>query len=217
MQKLQTKAHSSGAALHPHACTRASKKNEDCLIRLYTGKRRQRRALGVFFNLRNYGLHVGQMEELGLDTGAITHALADALAQCYWKARVDANDVEFVLAPDTHTIEPQIPVYHLLDTTLVIWMLDYDCVRSLPFSSEGIAQAVQAFWRNDAYFPRPFGFGHTDADCKLCEVFKARFLDRSVRILEQEGVCEAELGLPKLWVESVEAEGERRAVLGSTN
>jgi hypothetical protein len=204
------------------ASTRASKKNEDCLIRLYTGKRRQQRTPGLFFNLRNYGLHVDQMEELGLDIITIARALADALAHCYWKARVDANDVEFVLAPDTtephasDTAKPHIPVFNLLDTNLVIWMLDYDCVRPLPLSSSGITQAVQAFWRNDAYFPRPFGFGHTDADCKLWSVFKTRFLNRSVQILKQDGVGEVELGLPKLWVEYVEAEGARRAALGTT-
>ena len=50
--------------------TRASRENEDCLIRVYAGKRRR---LGgrppVFFNLRNYGLHIDQMHDLGLNDG----------------------------------------------------------------------------------------------------------------------------------------------------
>jgi hypothetical protein len=61
----------------------------------------------MFFNLRNYGLCVDQMQDLGLDIAGIVkvlaEALAEALAHCYWKARVDANDVEFVRAPTPDT------------------------------------------------------------------------------------------------------------------
>jgi len=195
--------------------TRKSKKNEDCLIRVYTGKRRlEGRPPGMFFNLRNYGLCVDQMEELGLDPVAIANALAEALAHCYWKAEVDANDVEFVLAPATSsvTVDSSVPVYRLLDQDLVIWMLDYDCVRTMSHDKDGIAQAVHAFWRNDPYFPRPFAYGHTDADTELWQTFKTHFLEASRHMLtEKKGSVEKDsLGLPQQWVTQVEAEGSRR-------
>lgn len=139
--------------------TRTSKNNEDCPIRLYTGKRRpEGRPPSWFFNLRNYGLCVDQMGELGLDPVAITKVLAEALAHCYWKAQVDANDVEFVPAPTTTSATVQdhiegrlpLPVCELLDQELAIWMLDYDCVhpmnqdieRHRPSSSDLLAQRL---------------------------------------------------------------------------
>lgn len=196
--------------------TRKSKRGEDCLIRLYTGKRRPKgRSPGMFFNLRNYGLCVDQMEELGLDPVSIAKALAEALAHCYWKAEVDANDVEFVLAPATATVtvDSSIPIFRLLDQDLVIWMLDYDCVRPMTQDADGIAQAVHAFRRNDPYFPRPFAYGHTSVDTELWQAFKAHFLDVSRRMLiDKEGIVgEKILDLPQEWVMRVEAEGSRRA------
>jgi len=171
----------------------------------------------MFFNLRNYGLCVDQMEELGLDPVAIAKALAEALAHCYWKAEVDANDVEFVLAPATSQEEgrqtPSIPIFRLLDQDLVIWMLDYDCVRTMSQDANGIAQAVHAFWRNDPYFPRPFAYGHTSFDTGLWQAFKTHFLDVSRRMLtdKKASVDENTLDLPQQWVTQVEAEGSRRA------
>ncbi|KAI4921607.1 hypothetical protein J4E90_000033 [Alternaria incomplexa] len=198
--------------------TRTSKKNEDCLIRVYTGKRRpEGRPPGMFFNLRNYGLCVDQMEELGLDPVVIAKTLAEALAYCYWKAEVDANDVEFVLAPATAQEEyrrnSSTPIFTLLDQELVIWMLDYDCVRTMSQDASGIAQAVHAFWRNDPYFPRPFAYGHTHADTELWHTFKAHFLNVSRRMLtekEQDGMVKSILDLPQEWITQVEAEGSRR-------
>ena len=196
---------------------RASKKNEDCLIRVYTGKRRpEGRPPGMFFNLRNYGLCVDQMEELGLDPVAIAKALGEALAHCYWKAEVDANDVEFVLALATSSVtrDKPTPLFKLLDQELVIWMLDYDCVRNMSQDKDGIAQAVHAFWRNDPYFPRPFAYGHTSFDTGLWQAFKAHFLGVSRRILTQKerGCLNSQAtDLPQEWVTQVEAEGNRRA------
>lgn len=196
--------------------TRKSKKNEDCLIRLYTGKRRPAgRPPGIFFNLRNYSLCIDQMEELGLDPVVIAKALAEALAYCYCNAQVDANDVEFVLAPATTTVTgvSSIPIFKLLEQEFVIWMLDYDCVRPMSQDADGIAQAVHAFWRNDPYFPRPFAYGHRSVDTELWQAFKAHFLDMSKRMLiDKEGsVGEKILDLPQEWVMQVEAEGIRRA------
>jgi hypothetical protein len=178
----------------------------------------------MFFNLRNYGLCVDQMEELDLDPVAIAKVLAEALAHCYWKAQVDANDVEFVLAPATSIATATVldkvasglapPVFKLLDQELVIWMLDYDCVHPMRQDISGIAQAAHAFWRNDPYFPRPYAYGQTSLDGELWQMFKAHFLAVSKRMLEekeQDGVDAEMLALPQEWVTLVEVEGSKRA------
>ncbi|OAA69949.1 hypothetical protein LEL_09765 [Akanthomyces lecanii RCEF 1005] len=88
-----------------HAVSMAGdKSNESCLIRPYLGRRRpdpdQRGGPKQrFFSLRNLPLHVDQMEELDLPVEEYAVAMADALAFLHWSARVDAGDVEYVLAP----------------------------------------------------------------------------------------------------------------------
>jgi hypothetical protein len=189
---------------------RASKKNEDCLIRVYTGKRHTPDRSSMFFNLRNYGLCVDQMEDLGLDIAGIVKVLAEALVHCYWKVGVDANDLEFVSASlpnEPASRHGSQPVFHLLDTELVVWMLDYDCVRDMSQDEDGVAQAVHA------YFPRPYAFGQTSGDWELWEGFKECFLVCSRRVLEGRGATKEEYGLPGRWAVRVEAEGERRANL----
>jgi hypothetical protein len=173
------------------------------------GKRRNR--ISRFFNLRNYNLHIDQMHELGLDTGALAKTLAEALAHAYWDAGVDAHDVEFVLAPAAQggrRTWAGMPVFRVAgaEQELVVWMLDYDCVRVMERSEAGVRQAVEAFYQNDAYFPRPHFHGHTDEDGRLWDVFKGCFLDASRMILRGDGG-----GLAEEWVGQVEDEGRRRA------
>jgi hypothetical protein len=194
------------------APTRASKNNEDCLIRIYTGKWRTSPGRpSMFFNLRNYGLCVDQMEEQGLPIWPIVESLAAALVHCYWKARVDANDVEFVLAPPTEPCNGSEPLFELEGQRLVIWMLDYDCVREISQDDNGVEQAVKAFSRNDPYFPRPFAQCQTSGDLQLCERFKAQFLECSKSFLHDRTELWTEgQELPKRWVALVEVEGERR-------
>jgi len=190
--------------------TRASDVNQDCLIRIYTGKRRREGgAPPSFFNLRNYGLHIEQMQQLGLDVRAIVKALAHTLAHCYWRTHVDLNDVEFVLASPTEELRSSTPTFKISGTKqdLVIWMLDYDCVRDMPITREGVQQAVKAFYQNDAYFPRPHFFGHIKEDVDLWTMFKAEFLRASSEILNKQ-----DFELAELWVEMVEDEGRRRNV-----
>lgn len=158
---------------------RASKKNEDCLIRLYTGKRRLTTRPSIFFNLRNYGICVDQMKDLGLNIKAVAKILAEVLAHCYWKAEVDANDVEFVLAPPTtrhyYSLSPT-PAFWVLGQKLTICMLDFDSVHHMVQDVGDIAQAARAFWRNDPYFPRPYFNGRTDSDRRLWKLFRDHFL-----------------------------------------
>ncbi|KAI8937280.1 hypothetical protein NX059_006488 [Plenodomus lindquistii] len=199
----------------------SSAKNEDCLIRLYTGKRESGRTKR-FFSLRNYGLSVDAMEGLfcpSFDIEGVVQSMAQTLAHCFWVAHVDANDVEFVMAPlplgpstsaNTEDVlapasfAPRAqgkPSWTIEGVEMGIWMLDFDCVRDMAQDEGGVRQAAVAFWRNDPYFPRPFGAGHTEEDGKWWAVFREAFLKAS------EG---RDGGLAQIWVDVVEQEGERR-------
>ena len=48
------------------------------------------------FRLRNFDMTVNEMEFLRLDTGLYAETMARTLAIIHWKAKLDANDVEFV-------------------------------------------------------------------------------------------------------------------------
>ncbi|KAI4097980.1 MAG: hypothetical protein LQ339_006641 [Xanthoria mediterranea] len=85
---------------------KSSRPDEDCLIRPYLGRRRrakgQKASKFQAFSLRNFPLHVDQMEELGIDGELYASMMAETLAYLYWTAHIDANDIEFVLAPPRH-------------------------------------------------------------------------------------------------------------------
>ncbi|KAI8302943.1 hypothetical protein K4K61_007527 [Colletotrichum sp. SAR11_59] len=81
--------------------------NTHCLIRAYLGKRKNNRVEEDArpahlkklrsFSLRNFPLCVDQMEDLVLNVEGYARAMTDTLAFMHWTAKVDANDVEFVL------------------------------------------------------------------------------------------------------------------------
>lgn len=70
--------------------------NKDCLVRLYLGRRHDT-SKSENIRLRNFPLHVNEMEDLKLNTEMYAVTMARALAVMHWTAGVDANDVEFVL------------------------------------------------------------------------------------------------------------------------
>ncbi|KAF3355375.1 hypothetical protein VdG1_04208 [Verticillium dahliae VDG1] len=171
----------------------ADPKNEDCIIRAYLGRRRFRpRAASRFaaFSLRDYPLHVDQMEDLGLDLPAHAAAMAQALAFMRWRARVHANDVEFVLAParglgEGATFAPGGKVFDQgLLGSHVLWVLDFDCCRKLSMDEEGVAHAFVKFYRNDPFYPRP-GTG-LEADERHWELFREAYLETSDLLLTEE-------------------------------
>jgi len=111
--------------------------NQDCLVRLYLG-RRGKRFNRQAFRLRNFDLMANEMEELQLDTSNFATVMGKTLAILHWSARVDANDVEFVLgrnpdlkmpasATDCNDSNKGDPCD---DTTVecrnVMWLLDFD-------------------------------------------------------------------------------------------
>lgn len=195
------------------------KRNEHCLIRPYLGRRRMdsntsgRKSMLKSISLRNYPLYIDQMEALGLPAHKYARAMADGLAFLLWVAEIDACDVEFVLArprprplsghdddgtctPDTFTSD------NLTSDTFTsgplgvhsLWILDFDCCKKLPMTSEGVKIAAERFWRNDPFYPNPNAKCQQDA--ALWDGFKHRFLKTSAEIMASKGSDERTRELP---------------------
>lgn len=139
----------------------ADSKNRHCLLRLYLGRRRQasqRNGRRRFFSLRNFPLHMDQVEELELPATEYARVIARGLAFINWSVDIDGNDVEFVLAPPRP--QPIVGTYsqQIWDSFLIgqhsMWLLDFDCCRQITFE-HCVDQIARSFWRNDPYFPRP--------------------------------------------------------------
>ena len=189
-----------------------SEPDQDCLIRPYLGRRRRLEKQSKYksFSLRNYPLHIDQIEHLRMDGKMYARIMAETLADLYWSVNVDANDIEFVLAPprDNYIIQSGI---HSAQSLIVksdklgehvVWILDFDCCRQMSMDEKGVEQAVAAFYRNDPYYPRP---GRDNSmDQALWKEFKLRFLEASEAILGQGS---PEACLPALWVDLVERLG----------
>jgi hypothetical protein len=71
--------------------------NEDCLVRIYLGKRADYPTQLQRPSLRNLPLHVNQIEDLQIDVEDYARAMAEALAVMHWVAKINGRDVEFVL------------------------------------------------------------------------------------------------------------------------
>jgi hypothetical protein len=190
------------------------KRNEHCLVRPYLGRRRRwqqdegqrRRSMFRSISLRNFPLHIDQLERLGLPAEQYALAMADTLAFLHWKVKTDATDVEFVLGlprPATTTTtgtttataaqmppQPSIGTREFTTTTgglgpHAMWVLDFDCCRPLPMDEQGVRVAAERFWRNDPFYPNPDG--KCAEDERLWCAFRDRFLEASGEILEGRG------------------------------
>ncbi|KAL8769260.1 MAG: hypothetical protein Q9194_005496 [Teloschistes cf. exilis] len=181
-----------------------STSDQDCLIRPYLGRRRRGNPNSTFqpFTLRNYPLHLDQIEDLSLDSLSMAGTMAETLANIYWRAQVDANDVEFVLAPPRETTHSHIMKSPTLGD-YVIWILDFDCCKHMPLDEVGVEQAVAAFYKNDPYYPRPERGNPNDQ--QLWEAFKIRLIEASRAIIAQNSL---EAHLPELWIDLVEQRAE---------
>lgn len=193
--------------------------NNDCLVRLYLGKRRDhitrlRPGPKTYFGIRNFPLCLDQMEAIGLDTKAFASAMADTLAILHWEARIDAADIEFVLggAPClTHKPLPKLEhLRHLAadtstDTTTPnpgtgapvthLWLLDFNQCQPIAMNEGGADQAVRRFLDNDPYYPRP---ATGSADDSLWLHFQQRYITASRKITNGSGHSD----LPSLFIES---------------
>ena len=194
----------------------AKPENKDCLVRLYLG-RRFKEVTRSTIALRNFPLHANDMEHLGLDTSMYAKTIANALAIIHWEAKVDANDVEFVLgsAPKLRTpasaaemknSSPDDPKF-LRQTlnfnyrSVGIWLLDFNNCKGFPENDAGLKQLVDGFYWNDPYYPRPVNM--TAEDRKLWETFKQAYLEASSKLIKSNG--------PRLFIEAVEIEGKKRS------
>jgi hypothetical protein len=190
--------------------------DDACLVRPYLGRRRRHGREATTsrfqrFSLRNVPLHIDQMEALGLDVSSYAETMADTLALMHWGARIDANDVEFVLAPPRGADPPPSTASASAFQSEYLgshcmWILDFDCCQPLSMDEAGIEKACVAFFRNDPFYPRPDS-GEA-ADEELWKVFKQRFLEASRRILG-EGSEDGRILAEKL-VERIEEEGQLR-------
>ncbi|KAF2121487.1 zinc finger protein-domain-containing protein [Lophiotrema nucula] len=180
-----------------------SPKGEDCLWRPYFG--RLVRPESRFFTLRNHAVPLAQLLDLGVDAEHVLYTMAVALAYMHWGARIDANDVEFVLAPPrpTNVENAGPPMTFRCEALgeLNLWLLDFDCCKNMPMTPAGVAQAVEAFFRNDPYYPRPkFGEAKEQQNA-WWDNFRKVYLEVSVMLLQQEKEL---LDLPCLFVKQVE-------------
>ncbi|CVK96468.1 uncharacterized protein FPRN_12421 [Fusarium proliferatum] len=181
------------------------KKNEHCLIRPYLGRRKKDWGdtnRSTFFSLRNLPLHLDRMIELGLDVQSYAKVMAEGLAFLHWVARIDANDVEFVLARSRSTSHshPNSPFDINIFGTHSMWIKDFDCCNPVTMDENGAATAAECFWQNDPYYPRP---GSTDtSDQELWCAFKDHFLEVSGEILKKEE--QSVKNLPKLLIGIIE-------------
>lgn len=157
------------------------------MIRTYLGRRRclEKHSKYKSFSLRNYPLHIDQVEELKLDGKLYAGIMAETLAHLYWRAIVDANDVEFVLTPPRKAHTNQLGARSAHSSIIkserlgghVVWILDFDCCRQITLDEKGVEEAVAAFYGNGSYYPRPGRDNNMDQ--ALWEEFKHRFLKRA--------------------------------------
>lgn len=177
--------------------------NKDCIVRIYLGVQRanpyQASNPGEPFSLRNFELSLDRMNEIGIDPLQFVAPMAESLALMHWKANQDARDVEFVLgsAPEGRKItsrdfaelnkmgnpvttwqDPRdIAENNLTYTrrTVCMWLLDFNQVSRITKDAQGVEKAVDAFWQNDPYYPRPWS-------PQLWEQFKSAYLAFSSKI-----------------------------------
>ncbi|ETR98898.1 hypothetical protein M419DRAFT_87747 [Trichoderma reesei RUT C-30] len=173
-----------------------SQSNKHCLVR-------------PALSLRNFPLHMDQMEQLGIDPSGYAVAMADALAFMHWVAHVDGNDVEFVLGQPRCQSDTSSSATSTRDicfdtnTTVLgphlVWILDFDLCRDISLDEAGVGQAHHAFWGNDPYFPRP---GSSNlADQRLWAIFQDRYIESSAAALQEEP--DSVKQLPGLFIERI--------------
>ncbi|KAH7322918.1 zinc finger protein-domain-containing protein [Stachybotrys elegans] len=172
----------------------AQPENKSCLIRIYLGRRETTRTKTNLQNLklRNFPLHVNEMEEMDLDTKHFAEVMAQALAILHWKAGVDGNDIEFVLGSSPMRFQrPSLEVtlqsdmltvakhcqYDFGQRSTSIWIIDFNQCTEFQDDDTGLKQLVDAFFWNDPYYPRPNTGNHKDTD--LWEIFSKQYLDIS--------------------------------------
>jgi hypothetical protein len=134
------------------------------------------------FSPSNCEMYFDQMIDHELHVSFITETMADALAVLHWRAHVDARGVEFVLGGvpgDDGASRPALdecwPLErpsrwqqgqwsHTSSTSSVIdlkgqrtcmWLLGFNQCQKMAMDDDGVNKAVDAYFLNDPYYPRP--------------------------------------------------------------
>jgi Zinc finger protein len=198
--------------LKPRA--KADYANHDCLIRIYLGRKRERRTSGaprqLWFALWNFKMDLQRLTDLGVDTKSFAKSIAAVLAVMHWHSELDARDVEFVLGglpTEIHHPKPTISDLRGRESTsktllcreegraASLWLLDFNQCRRISMDLTGVDVAVDAFCVNDPYYPRP------NVDEKLWTVSREAYLSASAEIVG----CAGNSSLPGLFIEGVAA------------
>ncbi|EHY53714.1 hypothetical protein HRR83_003929 [Exophiala dermatitidis] len=158
------------------AAAKKNPKNRDCLVRVYLGSQRTKFQYGI---LRNMPLTLAQMHALNLPLDGFVESMAAALAMMHFGAGIDAHDVEFVLGANPANPNPDNPEvatstrlapehtdsggnrnpnlnFTFRDGYLQLWVLDFNQCGDITMDETGMDSAVEAYFDNDPYFPRPY-------------------------------------------------------------
>jgi hypothetical protein len=177
--------------------------NKDCLARVYLGKRRRqnREKPSQFFSLRNFNLHVDQMEELRLDAPTFSNIMADALAVLYWEAKILPHPPSFKELEKSGwgTAVKR----NFKKRSVHMWLLDFSLCHQISMNEQGVEQAIVAFFKNDPYYPRPGS--NIPNDQFLWTHFSERYRMASKRVLG-----DGNMRLPNMFIKMANSEGERR-------
>ena len=101
-----------------------------------------------FFDTYNFPLTRDRAELIGIDVVNTAIEMGRLLAQMHMTAKNDARDIEIVLGANVTSASsrPREPR---------IWVIDFNQVTSFDRTEEQIPRLVDAFFANEAYFPRP--------------------------------------------------------------
>lgn len=133
---------------------RASLRKGHHLARLLLGRpeNADRSAPQRFFNTYNFPLTRGRAERLGINVSLLSGEMGRMLAQFHMTAKNDARDIEIVLGANILPYSP-VPLRRQRREPRV-WVLDFNQVRDFDFTESQIPSLVDAFFTNEAYFPR---------------------------------------------------------------
>ncbi|KAF2503104.1 hypothetical protein BU16DRAFT_521725 [Lophium mytilinum] len=192
------------------ASLKLSQQQKQCLARVYTGEHSTQSPDGILqrpigaprdpavFNLRNFPLYADMMETLGLELDVFAKVLAGAYAVIHWAAKIDGDDIEFVLG--TSVTKPEEGILDFQHRAMKLIVLDFGRCEPLELDEDGAQAAGAALIRNSPYTPRP-STKNAKAQ-ELWDIFKDYYLFHSNAILEGAGMDES--GLPEQVMEKVE-------------
>ena len=165
--------------------------NQDCFIRLYLVKRRGERIslkpTVDTFGLRNDPLCLNHMQVFGLDVRLYASAIGEALAMEHWEVKISARGVEYVLGGAHRLLRSRFlrivdDTDHVSDVVATsTWLLDFNQCQTIEMTEAGVQQAVNGFFDNDPYYPKPHRDSPTDQ--AVWEAFQNAYLFISHRIL----------------------------------